>query len=57
MTLRILGAGVMGLALATELSARGHAVELVDPAPRPAPCLFLVGGGHARPLLRGGNRR
>ena len=46
MTLRILGAGVMGLALATELSARGHAVELVDPAPAPGPhaCSWWAGG-------------
>jgi len=46
MTLRILGAGVMGLVLATELSARGHAVELVDPAPTPGPhaCSWWAGG-------------
>ena len=46
MTLRILGAGVMGLVLATELTARGHAVELVDPAPAPGPhaCSWWAGG-------------
>lgn len=46
MTLRILGARVMGLVLATELSARGHAVELVDPAPTPGPhaCSWWAGG-------------
>lgn len=31
--IRILGAGVMGLTLATELAARGYGVELIDPAP------------------------
>ena len=43
---RILGAGVMGLVLATELTARGHRVELVDPAARPGPqaCSWWAGG-------------
>lgn len=46
MTLRILGAGVMGLVLATELTSRGHRVELVDPVPRPGPhaCSWWAGG-------------
>jgi len=46
MTIRILGAGVMGLAIATELSTRGHAVELVDPQPAPGPhaCSWWAGG-------------
>ncbi|HHX88632.1 MAG TPA: NAD(P)-binding protein, partial [Paracoccus sp.] len=30
--IRVLGAGVMGLVIATELTTRGHRVELVDPA-------------------------
>ncbi len=44
--IRILGAGVMGLAIATELTARGHTVELVDPLPTPGPhgCSFWAGG-------------
>lgn len=44
--IRILGAGVMGLVIATELTARGHAVELVDPQPTPGPhgCSFWAGG-------------
>ncbi|MFV0299288.1 MAG: FAD-dependent oxidoreductase [Paracoccus sp. (in: a-proteobacteria)] len=44
--IRILGAGVMGLALATELTARGHAVDLVDPRPTPGPhgCSWWAGG-------------
>ncbi|WP_151718402.1 glycine oxidase ThiO [Gemmobacter serpentinus] len=43
---RILGAGVMGLAIATELTARGHQVELVDPAPEPGAhsCSWWAGG-------------
>ncbi|NHF73332.1 glycine oxidase ThiO [Paracoccus xiamenensis] len=43
---RILGAGVMGLAIATELSARGHQVELVDPEIGPGPhgCSWWAGG-------------
>lgn len=32
MTIRIKGAGVMGLVMATELTERGHKVEIVDPA-------------------------
>jgi glycine oxidase len=44
--IRILGAGVMGLVLATELTARGHRVELVDPAGPPGPqaCSWWAGG-------------
>ncbi len=44
--IRILGAGVMGLTLATELTARGHSVELVDPEPAPGPhgCSWWAGG-------------
>lgn len=46
MRARILGAGVMGLAIATELAARGHQVELVDPQPSPGPhaCSWWAGG-------------
>ena len=42
----ILGAGVMGLVMATELTVRGHAVALVDPAPLPGPqaCSWWAGG-------------
>jgi len=42
----ILGAGVMGLAVATELAARGHAVSLVDPALGPGGhgCSWWAGG-------------
>lgn len=32
-TVRVLGAGIIGLAVADELTARGHRVEVVDPAP------------------------
>ena len=44
--IRILGAGVMGLVIASELAARGHAVELVDPeaAPGPHACSWWAGG-------------
>ena len=44
--IRILGTGVMGLAIATELSARGHQIELVDPAIGPGPqgCSWWAGG-------------
>ena len=44
--IRILGAGVMGLAIATELVPRGHRVELVDPETRPGPhgCSWWAGG-------------
>ncbi len=44
--IRILGAGVAGLAVATELRARGVAVELVDPAggPGKAACSWWAGG-------------
>ncbi|MFC3057380.1 FAD-dependent oxidoreductase [Paenirhodobacter populi] len=46
MRARILGAGVMGMAIATELAARGHQVELVDPEPAPGPhaCSWWAGG-------------
>ncbi|RWR04449.1 FAD-dependent oxidoreductase [Paenirhodobacter populi] len=46
MRARILGAGVMGMAIATELAARGHRVELVDPesAPGPHACSWWAGG-------------
>lgn len=44
--IRILGTGVMGLAIATELTARGHRVELIDPEPAPGPhaCSWWAGG-------------
>lgn len=44
--IRILGAGVMGLSLATELTSRGHRVELVDPETGPGPhgCSWWAGG-------------
>ena len=43
---RILGAGVAGLCVAAELSARGVAVTVFDPAPRPGPhgCSWWAGG-------------
>lgn len=46
MKLRILGAGVMGLTIATELQSRGHAVEIVDPAmgAGPSACSWWAGG-------------
>ena len=42
----ILGAGVLGLATATELATRGHAVTLVDPAMGPGGhgCSWWAGG-------------
>ncbi|WP_299361997.1 FAD-dependent oxidoreductase [uncultured Paracoccus sp.] len=42
----VLGAGVMGLASATELASRGHAVALVDPALGPGEqgCSWWAGG-------------
>ena len=42
----ILGAGVAGLAVATELALRGHAVEIRDPAAGPGPgaCSWWAGG-------------
>lgn len=54
--IRILGAGVMGLAIATELSARGHQIELVDPATGPGPqgCSWWAGGMLA-PYCEGGS--
>ncbi len=44
--IRILGAGVAGLAVATELVARGAEVELVDPGggPTEASCSWWAGG-------------
>lgn len=46
MTIRILGAGVMGLVMARELQSRGHRLELVDPAGGPGPhgCSWWAGG-------------
>lgn len=43
---RILGAGVMGLVMATELVARGHDVDIVDPKSGPGPhsCSWWAGG-------------
>ncbi|MBM9595161.1 FAD-dependent oxidoreductase [Roseitranquillus sediminis] len=43
---RVLGAGVAGLCVATELVARGCKVSVVDPAPRPGPhgCSWWAGG-------------
>jgi glycine oxidase len=45
-SVRIHGAGVMGLVIATELVARGHTVELVDPESQPGPhaCSWWAGG-------------
>ncbi|MCG6882201.1 MAG: FAD-dependent oxidoreductase [Silicimonas sp.] len=45
-TIRVLGAGVAGLCVATELVARGVEVELVDPAGNPGPeaCSWWAGG-------------
>ena len=40
----IIGAGVAGLAIATELMARGHRVEVRDPGPGPAACSWWAGG-------------
>lgn len=44
--IRVLGAGVAGLAVATELVARGAAVELVDPSggPGATACSWWAGG-------------
>ncbi|MGR3494066.1 FAD-dependent oxidoreductase [Citreimonas sp.] len=46
MKARVLGAGVAGLCVATELVARGCAVTVFDPAPRPGPhgCSWWAGG-------------
>lgn len=46
MSIRILGAGVMGLAIATELTTRGHRIEIIDPAGPPGPhgCSWWAGG-------------
>ncbi len=43
---RILGAGVMGLVIASELAARGHPVEIVEPMASPGPhgCSWWAGG-------------
>lgn len=43
---RVLGAGVAGLCVATELLARGCDVSVFDPAPRPGPhgCSWWAGG-------------
>lgn len=42
----VLGAGVAGLCVATELVARGHEVTIFDPAARPGPhgCSWWAGG-------------
>ncbi len=42
----VLGAGVMGLTVATELVSRGHDVTIVDPASGPGPqgCSWWAGG-------------
>ncbi|HRO15069.1 MAG TPA: FAD-dependent oxidoreductase, partial [Paracoccus sp. (in: a-proteobacteria)] len=42
----VLGSGVMGLAVATELARRGHRVTLVDPALGPGTqgCSWWAGG-------------
>lgn len=44
--IRIFGAGVMGLVIATELAERGHQVEIVDPAKELGPhaCSWWAGG-------------
>ena len=44
--IRVLGAGVAGLAVATELVSRGAEVELVDPAggPGATACSWWAGG-------------
>ncbi|MFC5387090.1 FAD-dependent oxidoreductase [Aquamicrobium segne] len=44
--IRILGAGVMGLVVATELTSRGYSVEVVDPERSPGPhaCSWWAGG-------------
>lgn len=46
MRARVLGAGVAGLCVAAELAARGCAVTVHDPAPRPGPhgCSWWAGG-------------
>ncbi|MDO5704200.1 MAG: FAD-dependent oxidoreductase, partial [Paracoccus sp. (in: a-proteobacteria)] len=45
-TVHILGAGVMGLVMATELTARGYQVHLTDPQGGPGPhgCSWWAGG-------------
>ncbi|APX24361.1 MAG: FAD-dependent oxidoreductase [Rhodobacteraceae bacterium] len=42
----VIGAGVAGLCVATELVARGHDVTVCDPSPRPGPhgCSWWAGG-------------
>ncbi|NPD16891.1 FAD-dependent oxidoreductase [Xinfangfangia sp. D13-10-4-6] len=44
--IHILGAGVMGLVMATELAARGHQISISDPAggPGPGACSWWAGG-------------
>ncbi|WP_112309614.1 FAD-dependent oxidoreductase [Pseudogemmobacter bohemicus] len=44
--IHILGAGVMGLVVASELASRGHAVTISDPAGGPGPhaCSWWAGG-------------
>lgn len=46
MNIRIKGAGVMGLVIATELTQRGHKVEIIDPAENLGPhaCSWWAGG-------------
>ena len=46
MQVSVIGAGVVGLCVATELAARGVEVELVDHAPEPGPhaCSWWAGG-------------
>lgn len=46
MNIRIKGAGVMGLVMATELTQRGHKVEIIDPADKLGPhaCSWWAGG-------------
>ncbi|MCL4143730.1 UNVERIFIED_CONTAM: hypothetical protein GTU68_055169, partial [Idotea baltica] len=46
MRVRVIGAGVVGLCVATELTARGAEVELIDTAPAPGPhaCSWWAGG-------------
>lgn len=50
----ILGAGVAGLAVATELTRRGAAVRLIDPAGRPGThCCSWWAGGMLAPFCEG----
>ncbi|MBU3028935.1 glycine oxidase ThiO [Paracoccus marinaquae] len=53
-TFTILGAGVAGLAVATELTRRGAAVRLIDPAGRPGRhCCSWWAGGMLAPFCEG----